>query len=110
MEGATMYVCQWHIDIPFGKQSEVVQIMKDWLKDSTTGSEFKRAVNHRSLVGHVGKSASHLLVEHTFESLADFEIALTGMGSGPFKQHAEKLAPYVVPGSQHWEILRILVA
>ncbi len=101
-----MYICQWHIDIPFGKQTEVVQIMKDWLQDGKKLSEFKRASSHRLLVGYIGKSASHLIAEHVFESLADFEAAIGGMGAPQFKQHAEKLEPYVVPGSQHWEILR----
>ena len=103
-----MFICQWHFDIPFGTQTEVVQIMKAWLNDAKNSSEFKRASSHRLLVGHIGRSASHLIAEHIFESLADFEAALGGMGKGPFKQHAEKLAPYVVAGSQHWEILRLV--
>ena len=101
-----MYICQWHLEIPFGKQAEVMEIMKSWLEEGRRASEFRRAARSRLLVGHIGRSASHIIGEHEFQSLADFEAALADMKKPEFKRHAEELAPYIVPGSQHWEILR----
>ncbi len=101
-----MFVCQWHFDIPFGKQSDVVKIMNAWLQDSEKLSEFKRSKLNRLLVGHIGESASHVIAEHHFETLADYEAALAGMGAPQFKKHAENLAPYVVAGSQQWKIYK----
>ena len=103
-----MYVCQWHLDIPFGKQGQVVAGFKAWEKDAMASSDFKRARNPRLLVGHIGRSASHIIHEYVFDSLADYEAALASMAQPQFKAHAEALAPFVVPGSQHWEILKII--
>jgi hypothetical protein len=43
-----------------------------------------------------------------FDSLADFEAGLGGMGSGPFRGHAEALAPLIVPGTQAWKVYRVI--
>jgi hypothetical protein len=46
--------------------------------------------------------------EYVFESLADFEAALLGMKEPQFRPLSDALAPFIVDGSQHWEIFRIL--
>jgi hypothetical protein len=56
----------------------------------------------------VGASASHLVDECFFESLADFEAALTGMAAPQFRAHSDALASLIVPGSQHWVVYRVL--
>lgn len=103
-----MFVCQWHLDIPFGKQAEAVRIMTAWGKEKLASSEFRRCRSTRLLVGHVGDSASHIIDEYLFDSLADFEAALAGMAQPQFKPHAEALAPYIVSGTQRWVIYRVL--
>ena len=103
-----MYVCQWHLDILYGKQGEVVRAMKAWGTEKMASSEFRRAKSARLLCGHVGPSASHIVDEYVFETLADFEAALLGMSQPQFKPLSDALAPFIVPGSQHWELLRIL--
>jgi hypothetical protein len=60
------------------------------------------------MVGHVGASASHIVDEYCFETLADFEAALAEMGADRFRKHAERLAPLVVPGSQHWTVWKVV--
>lgn len=60
------------------------------------------------MAGHIGDSPSHIIDEYVFESLADFEAALAGMGAPQFKPHSDALAPLVVPGSQRWQVYRIL--
>jgi hypothetical protein len=103
-----MYVCQWHLDIPFGTQSEALRIMGAWGRDKVAHSEFRRARNIRLMAGHIGVSASHLVDEYVFDSLADFELALGGMGAGPFQEHAKALGPLIVPGTQEWKVYRLL--
>jgi hypothetical protein len=46
--------------------------------------------------------------EYSFESLADFEAALAGMAALQFRAHSDALAPFIVPGSQHWVVYRVL--
>jgi hypothetical protein len=103
-----MYVCQWHLDTPFGMQGKALAVMKEWGAEKFRSSEFKRATGARVLVGHVGESPSHVVDEYLFESLADFEAALAGMAQPQFQRHAQALAPYVVPGSQRWVVMRVV--
>jgi hypothetical protein len=103
-----MYVCQWHLDVPFGKQGQALAVMKEWGQEKVASSEFRRARSTRTLVGHIGSSPSHIIDEYVFETLADFEAALAGMPQPQFKKHSEALAPFIIPGSQRWEVLRVV--
>lgn len=103
-----MLICQWHLDVLYGKQAEAVRVMRAWGKEKFASSEFRRARGARLLAGAVGASASHLIDEYWFDSLADFEAALAGMAAPQFRSHSEALAPYIVPGSQRWIVYRVL--
>jgi hypothetical protein len=103
-------VCQWHLDIVYGKQAEAVRIMRGWGAEKFASSEFRRARGARLLAGLVGASASHLIDEYWFDSMADFEAALAGMAAPQFRAHSDALAAYIVPGSQHWVVYRVLEA
>jgi hypothetical protein len=103
-----MLVCQWHLDIVYGKQAEAVRVMRVWGAEKFASSEFRRARGARLMAGLVGSSASHLIDEYWFDSLADFEAALAGMAAPQFRGHSDALAPLIVPGSQHWVIHRVL--
>ena len=103
-----MLVCQWHLDIVYGKQAEAVRIMRAWGAEKFGSSEFRRARGTRLLAGLVGASAAHLIDEYLFESLADFEAALAGMSAPQFRAHSDALAPLIVPGSQQWVVYRVL--
>jgi len=103
-----MLICQWHLDIVYGKQGEAVRVMRAWGAEKFASSEFRRARGARLLAGLVGPSASHIVDEYSFDSLADFEAALAGMSAPQFRNHSEALAPFIVPGSQHWVVYRVL--
>jgi hypothetical protein len=103
-----MFVCQWHLDTPYGKQAEAVAVMRAWGAEKFASSEFRRARGARLLCGMLGPSASHIVDEYEFETLADFEAALAGMSAPQFKRHSDALAPFIVPASQHWVVYRVL--
>jgi hypothetical protein len=103
-----MLVCQWHLDIVYGKQADALRVMRAWGAEKFASSEFRRARGSRLLAGFVGASASHIIDEYLFESLADFEAALAGMAAPQFRAHSEGLAPFIVPGSQEWVVYRVL--
>jgi hypothetical protein len=102
-----MYACQWTLRIVFGKQKEALEIMKQWGAEKFRSSHFKVSTN-RVMTGFVGESPSYIVDEYLFESLADYEKALADMSQPQFKQYAEAIAPYIVPGSQQWTIYRIV--
>ncbi|HEY8256177.1 MAG TPA: hypothetical protein VIG08_00820 [Gemmatimonadales bacterium] len=103
-----MLICQWHLDVPYGKLGDAVSVMKAWGAEKFASSEFRRARGARLLCGMLGASASHVVDEYEFDSLADFEAALAGMSAPQFRSHSEALAAYVVPGSQHWVVYRVM--
>jgi hypothetical protein len=103
-----MLICQWHLDIVYGKQAEAIRVMRAWGAEKFASSEFSRARGARLLAGLVGASASHVIDEYVFESLADFEAALAGMAAPQFRPHSDALAPFIVPGSQRWIVYRVL--
>lgn len=103
-----MLVCQWHLDVVYGKQAEAVRIMRAWAAEKFASSEFRRARGSRLFAGLVGVSPSHLVDEYWFDSLADFEAALAEMAASRFRVHSDALAPCIVPGSQHWLVYRLL--
>jgi hypothetical protein len=103
-----MLACQWHLDIRYGKQADAVRVMRAWGAEKFASSEFRRAKGARLMAGLIGVSASHLIDEYLFESLADFEAALAGMAAPQFRAHSDALAPFIVPGSQHWVVYRLL--
>jgi hypothetical protein len=103
-----MLICQWHLDIVYGKQAEAIRVMRAWGAEKFASSEFSRARGARLLAGLVGASASHVIDEYAFESLADFEAALAGMAAPQFRPHSDALAPFIVPGSQRWIVYRVL--
>jgi hypothetical protein len=101
-------ICQWHLDIIYGKQADAVRIMRAWGAEKFASSDFRLARGARLLAGLVGASASHIVDEYTFESLADFEAALASMAAPQFRAHSDALAPVIVPGSQQWVVYRVL--
>lgn len=105
-----MIVCQWHLDIPYGKQAEALAVMRAWGAEKFASSEFRRARGSRLRCGLLGPSASHIVDEYEFDTLADFEAALAGMSGPQFRRHSDALAPFVIPGSQHWIVYRVVEA
>ena len=102
-----MYACQWHIDIPFGKQKDVLEILKRWDDEMDKTSDAPKVKHHRTLVGHLGVSPSHIINEYEVESLSEWEAMMKMVGTGRFQKHSDAIGPYIVPGSQHWQILRV---
>jgi hypothetical protein len=81
-----MLVCQWHLDIPYGKQAEALAVVRAGGAEKFASSEFRRARGARLLCGLLGPSAPQ------------------------FRRHSDALASLVVPGSQHWIVYRVLEA
>ncbi len=42
------------------------------------------------------------------DSMADWEKFMSIVATGKFKGFSEEMAKYIVPGSQHWVVLRIV--
>ncbi|MBZ0201788.1 MAG: hypothetical protein IT281_03535 [Ignavibacteria bacterium] len=103
-----MFLCQWSLDIVFGKQKQALDIIRNWGAEKMKSSAFSRSTANRVYVGFVGTSAAHIVDEYVFENLDDFEKALSDMGKPQFRQFAEAISSLIVPGTQKWNIFKIL--
>ena len=63
-----MLLCQWSLDIVFGKQSEALKIIKAWGAEKMKSSEFSKSVQNRVYTGFIGESAAHVVDEYVFSS------------------------------------------
>ncbi len=104
---ANKFICQWSLEIVFGKQKEAVEIMKKWGEEKFKSSNFKLSQS-RMMNGYVGASPSLIIDEYIFDSLDSFENALADMSLPQFKKYSDALAPYIVPGSQKWTIYKMI--
>jgi hypothetical protein len=100
-----MYICQWSLEIVFGKQKEALAIIKQWGEEKARSSHFKNSTS-KVYVGHIGESPSLIVDEYEFEKLEDFTTALTEMGQPQFKQFSDAIAPLIIPGTQKWKVFR----
>jgi hypothetical protein len=103
-----MFLCQWSLDIVFGRQKQALDIIKQWGAEKMRISQFSLSSNNRVYVGYVGKSAAKIFDEYVFKNLDDFESALGDMGKAEFKKFAEAIAPLIVPGTQKWNIYKLI--
>jgi hypothetical protein len=101
-----MYICQWTIEIVFGKQKQALDIIREWGAEKFRSSQFKKSKN-RVTVGHIGASPSLIIDEYEFEDLQDFVTALGEMGQPQFRQYSDAIAPLIVPASQQWKVFRV---
>ena len=102
-----MFLCQWSLDIQYGKQKQALDIIKAWGEEKMRSSGFKKSKSGRVYVGFIGESAAHVVDEYVFDSLDEFEKALADMGQPQFQQHSKALAECIIPGSQKWKIFKI---
>ncbi len=103
-----MFLCQWSLDILYGKQKEAFEVIKAWGADKMKLSRFNKSTGGRVYVGFIGESAAHIVDEYVFESMDDFETALSDMGKPEFQKHSQALASCIIPGSQKWSIYKII--
>ena len=102
-----MYICQWSLEIIFGKQKQALDIMKEWGAEKFRSSQFKKSKN-RICVGHIGESPSLIIDEYEFENIEDFTRALGEMSQPQFRQYSEAIAPFIIPGTQKWKVFRVV--
>jgi len=107
----TKYICQWSLEIVFGKQKQSVEILKAWGNEKFKSSRFNLSDKNacKLMNGFIGKSPSLIIDEYLFNSMDDFEKALSDMSQPQFRQHAEALSEFIIPGSQKWTIYKMIV-
>ncbi|HXJ20638.1 MAG TPA: hypothetical protein VMT03_10425 [Polyangia bacterium] len=96
-------IARFCFDVPFGKKGELLQLMKKFEPLQSDLGFPKPLV----LVGSIGASESRVELNHTFPNLAAVEAVWAKLNDPRMADFQKQMAPYVVPGSHRWEILRV---
>jgi hypothetical protein len=96
-------IARFTFDVPFGKKADLTRLMKKW-EPMSQELGFPRP---QVLVGSIGAPESRIELNHTFPSLTALEAVWAKLNDPRMAEYQRDLAPFVVPGSHRWEILRI---
>jgi len=99
------YICRWSFNAPFGKRGKALELAKEWEKQVAKTVKFPN-VRTRSYVGHIGASESLVVIDSEFRSLKEFEEGQKKLSHPKQDAWAKRIAPYIVPGTQKWEVFR----
>jgi hypothetical protein len=96
-------VARFSFDVPFGKKSDLVRIMKKWEPVQMDLGFPKPLV----LIGSIGAPESRVEINHTFPSLAALEATWAKLNDPRMAEFQKETAPYIVSGSHRWEVFRV---
>lgn len=103
-----MMIARWSINAKFGYKQNVIDLMQRWLREIAPQVGFS-ADKTRLLTGSIGALESTIQTEHLVKDLAELNQAWDKLATiDAHKQWGKDLEPYVVSGSSHWDVYRVL--
>ena len=103
-----MMIARWSIDAKFGQKQTVINLMKRWLDEVAPEAGFSPN-DMRLLTGSIGALESTIQTEHSIKDLTELNQLWDKLAKiEAHKQWSKDLEPYVVSGTNRWEIFRIL--
>lgn len=103
-----MMIARWQIEARFGHKQTVIDMLKRWQEEIGTRVGWT-ADKVRLLSGSVGALESTIQSEVQIEDLAELGKAWEKLGAiEAHKQWSKDIEPYVVSGTPHWQIFRVL--
>lgn len=103
-----MMVARWHIDAKFGHKQAVIVSLRNWFEE--IGCQIGWTEDkYRILTGSVGAKESIIISEVVISGLTELDESWNKLGEiEAHKAWSKELEPYIVSGSQYWEIMRIV--
>ncbi len=103
-----MMIARWQIEARFGHKQTVIDMLKRWNEE--IGSQVGWTSDKvRLLTGAVGALESTIQSDVEIEDLADLGAAWKKLGTiEAHKQWSKDIEPYIVSGTAHWQIFRML--
>jgi hypothetical protein len=96
-------IARFSFDVPFGKKADLFKLSSKWDALQKDVGFPKPEI----LVGSIGAPESRVEFNHRFESLASLEAVWAKLNDPRMADYQREMAPFVVPGSHRWEILRV---
>ncbi|RFA25592.1 hypothetical protein CAI21_18895 [Alkalilimnicola ehrlichii] len=103
-----MMIARWTIEARFGYKPQVIESMKKWSDE--VGREIGWPPDRmRVYTGSLGAPESTVQSEIEIDSLEELDEAWGKLATlESHKQWSKDLEPYVVSGTPHWEVLRVV--
>jgi hypothetical protein len=98
-----MIIARFSFDVPFGKKADLFKLSKKFEPMEKELGFPKPEI----LVGSIGTPESRVEFNHRFENLAAVEKVWAKLNDPRMAEFQREMAPFIVPGSHRWEILRI---
>ena len=103
-----MMIARWQVEARFGHKQTVIDSLKKWSDDILPQIGLSPDMT-RVLTGSIGALESTVESEWQIEGLSDLSAAWEKLGSiDAHKQWSKDLEPYIVSGTPHWKIFRVM--
>jgi hypothetical protein len=96
-------IARFSFDVPFGRKSDLLAQEKKWAPMSKELGFPEPQV----LVGSIGTPESRVEFNYRFENLSSLEAVWNKLGDPRMAEYQREMAPYIVPGSHRWDVLRV---
>ncbi len=103
-----MMIARWQIEAKFGHKQTVIDSLKRWHEEilPQTGVSTNKT---RIVTGSIGALESTVEAEWQIADLAELSAAWEKLGTiETHKQWSKDLEPYIVSGTPHWKIFRVI--
>lgn len=103
-----MMIARWTIHARFGYKQNVIQALQRWTREvgAQAGFDPERS---RILTGSIGAVEATVQSEHLIENLGELQKAWDKLATiEAHQQWGKELEPYVVSGTSHWDVLRLV--
>ena len=103
-----MMIARWSIDAKFGCKQNAIDLMQRWMAEIAPKVGFAPE-KMRLLTGSVGALESTIQVEHLISDLTELNQIWDKLADiEAHRQWSKDLEPYVVSGTNRWEVYRLL--
>ena len=103
-----MMIARWNIDAKFGQKQAVIDLMKRWMTEIAPEVGFTPD-KVRLVTGSIGALESTIQAEHFIDDLSELNQRWEKLSKiEAHKQWSKELEPFVVSGTNRWEIYRLL--
>ena len=96
-------IARFSFDVPFGKKADLLKLNKKW-QGLEKEIGFPKA---ETLIGSIGAPESRVEINYRFDNIAALEAVWNKLNDPRMPDYQKDMAPFIVPGSHRWEVLRV---
>lgn len=103
-----MMIARWSIDAKFGFKQNAIELMQRWEREIGSQAGLTRDKT-RLITGSIGALEATIQSEILVKDLAELNQIWEKLGAiAAHKQWSKDLEPFVVSGTNRWEVYRVL--